>query len=263
VGLRVADVDGEKHQTEEYARAVPTTLYAVPASHPCATVERALRHKALPYRRVDLIPMTHPPMMLARFGGRTVPAVRFEDGETAQGSRAIIRALERRVPDPPLLPDHPDGERAEEWGEQVLQPLVRRVIWAALRRAPGASASYTLGANLPVRLPAPVQRAMVPLVSRLESALNRATDANVRADLVSLPAHLRRVEDWLDEGALGGARLSAADLQVAAGLRLLTTIEDLAGALDRPAGAYARRAFPDYPGRVPAGTLPDAWLRER
>ena len=242
---------------------MPATLYAVPASHPCATVERALRHKALPYRRVDLVPMTHPPLMLTRFGARTVPAIRFEDGGSAQGSRTILRELERRVPDPPLLPDHLDGERAEEWGDQVLQSLVRRVIWAALRRAPGASASYTQGANLPVRLPAPLQRATVPLVALLESALHRATDANVRADLINLPAHLRRVEDWLDEGVLGGARLNAADLQVAAGLRLLTTIEDLEGALDRPAGAYARRAFPDYPGRVPAGTLPAAWLHER
>ncbi len=32
----------------------PITLYAVHGSHPCLTVEAALKLKGLPYRRVDL-----------------------------------------------------------------------------------------------------------------------------------------------------------------------------------------------------------------
>jgi hypothetical protein len=35
---------------------VAATLYAVPASHPCACVEHALRLKAILYRRVDDYP---------------------------------------------------------------------------------------------------------------------------------------------------------------------------------------------------------------
>jgi hypothetical protein len=53
-------------------------------------------------------------------------------------------------------------ERAEEWGDHVLQPLARRVVWSTLRRAPGAVASYLEGARLP--LPAPVARAIAPLM---------------------------------------------------------------------------------------------------
>jgi glutathione S-transferase len=241
---------------------MPAKLYAVPASHPCATVEVALQRKGIAYERVDLVPVTHVAHQLAVFGRRTVPGVRFEDGTKLQGSRAIVRELERRVPEPALFPAEPKARRrvetAEEWGDQVLQPIVRRVIWAALRRSPEAGASYASGARLPV--PPALRRATMPAIARLESALNRASDGNVRADLVNLPDHLERIEDWMRVGALGGDELNAADAQIGAGLALLRTIGDLEPALDRPAGTLAARWFADYPGHTPAGALPAAWL---
>jgi len=36
-------------------------LYAVPASHPCAAVERALQLKQVAYRRVEMIPCSIAP----------------------------------------------------------------------------------------------------------------------------------------------------------------------------------------------------------
>ena len=57
------------------------------------------------------------------------------------------------------------------WGDEVLQPLVRRIVWAALRRAPGAMMSYSAGARLPV--PAPVARLSAPLVARAASRAQR------------------------------------------------------------------------------------------
>ncbi len=248
----------------DYARrAMPAVLYAIPASHPCAVVERALQLKAVPYRRVELIPVLHKVPLKLRFGSTTVPAVRFEDGTRRLGSRALVRELEARAPDPPLLPADPDlrarAERAEEWGDQVLQPLVRRVLWAAIRRVPQATESYTEGARLPV--PRPVARLSAPLVARMAQASNGAGDIPVRADLRALPGHLDRIDAWLADGTLGGAVLHAGDLQVAASVRLLSTVGDVAGALGaRPARALALRAFPDYPGAVPAGSLPAAWL---
>ena len=83
----------------------------------------------------------------------------------------------------------------------------------------------------------------------------------MRADLRALPGHLGRVERWIEDGTLGGATVSAADIQIGASLRLLLTFADLAPVLeDRPAAALARRAFPSYPGSTPAGALPVAWL---
>jgi glutathione S-transferase len=137
------------------APAMTAVLYAFPASHPCATAERALQLKRVPYRRVDLIPIAHRLVQRVRFGAGYVPGVMFDDGARVAGSRAIVRALEQRVAAPALLPAGAEArarvERAEEWGEQVLQALVRRILWAALRRAPGAMESYTEGADLPSR----------------------------------------------------------------------------------------------------------------
>lgn len=239
-------------------------LYAIPASHPCAVAEKALQLKGVSYRRVELLPVAHRLPQRARFGSPSVPGLEFADGARVSGSRAIVRALEQRVPSPPLLPSAPAArarvELAEEWGDQVLQPLTRRVIWAALRRIPAAIESYTTGAELPV--PDALARLSAPLVARLAQAANGARDASVRADLIGLPTQLARVDGWIADGTLGGAALSAADLQVASSLRLLLTIEDLRPLLEaRPAGALARRVFPHHPGSVSAGALPAGWVR--
>ena len=50
------------------------TLYALPASHPCAAVELALRLKGVDFRRVDMIPVVSKAQQWARFRGLTVPA---------------------------------------------------------------------------------------------------------------------------------------------------------------------------------------------
>jgi glutathione S-transferase len=238
-------------------------LYAIPASHPCAAVERALQLKGIAYRRVEMIPVAHRAAQLARFGTRTVPGLELEDGTRVAGSRPILRELEARVPAPALLPaderERARVELAEEWGDEVLQPLARRLVWAGLRRKPGAVTSYGEGAELPV--PAWVARLSAPLVAQAAARVNGAADPDVRADLLHLDSHLRRVEGWIDDARLGSAAPNAADLQIGAGVRLLQTLGDLRPGLDsRPAGALARRWFPDYPGDVPAGTLPAAWI---
>jgi glutathione S-transferase len=242
---------------------VTTVLYATPASHACAAAERALQLKGVGYRRVDLIPVLHRLLQRARFGIRTVPGVVFADGARVGGSRAIMRALDERAPQPPLLPA--DGEqrarveRAEEWGDEVLQPIARRISLTTVSRAPGAVASYLEGARLP--LPEPVTRLSAPLMPRLSRWVNRITDSEVRADLLSLPGHLARADGWIEDGTLGGEVPNAADIQIGASLRLLLTLEDVAPLVDgRPAGALARRVFAEYPGRTPAGALPSAWL---
>ena len=246
-------------------RGMPATLYVVPASHPCVAVERALQLKAIPYRRVDLVPVFHKAFQKAKFRrASTVPGLVLDDGRRLVGSRAILRGLERLAPEPALLPADPDAraevEAAERWGEEVLQPIGRRLIWTALSRRTDAQLSYTAGAKLFPPVPAPLARLSAGAVGWAERRINGAAEARVREDLAALPAHLDRVESWLAAGVLGGDPLNLGDLQIATSLRLLATLEDLAAVLDRPAGAYARRQFPDYPGRCPAGALPGAWL---
>lgn len=241
---------------------MPARLYVVPASHPSAAAAKALELKGIAFETIHLVPVFHKAHQKARFGGRaTVPGLILEDGRKVMGSRAIVRTAEQMRPDPPLIPDDPRVQEAEEWGDEVLQPLVRRLIWQALSRDPAAQLTYAEGVKLFPPVPRPVARLSGGAVGWAERRINAASDANARADLANLPSHLERVDRWISEGVLGGVSVNAADLQIAAGLRLLLTSGDLAPLIEgRPAGELARRVFPRYPGHVAAGALPPEWL---
>ena len=241
-------------------------LFGVPGSHPAAAAEKALQLKGLPYERIDLVPVLHKALQKARFReGSTVPGLVLDGGRKVLGSREIIRELEATRPDPPLFPV--DGEMrrrvedAEEWGDQTLQPLVRRLTWWALSRS-GADAQLSfLTGETKLFPPTPIALAKLASkpVSWGERKLNSVDEPNVRADLVNLPRHLDRVDRWIEEGVIGGDAPNAGDLQIASGIRLLLNLEDLRESIDaRPAGRMARKVFPDYPGHVPAGALPAA-----
>lgn len=243
-------------------------LYVVHSSHPSEAVRSALALKGIPHRTVELLIPAHAPLMRLRFGQRTVPALKLDGGAKVSGSRAIMRKLDELVPDPPLLP--PESEPAaraavldaERWGDEVLQSLTRRVVWAALKRDPGAIPGYQVASQLP-RLPRPVVKLVAPGVIAVERRLNGASDAAVRGDLRALPGHLDRVDELIAAGVLAGDRdrPSAADLQIGSSLRLLATLGDVRPLLGgRPGDRLARQLFPDFPGDVPAGAFPPGWL---
>jgi glutathione S-transferase len=240
---------------------MPAKLYVIHGSHPCATVEKALELKGVPYKRVELPPPTHPLVMSRIFGGRTVPGIRFEDGEKVQGSRAILRALEARVPEPALY-GGPEVDEAERWGDEVFQPIARRLLWPTFQQRPRAMHAYQEGQRSP-KLPLPVILAAAPLVTRIERRMNGATDAAARADLRELPSHLDRIDAWIEAGVLGGERPNAADLQICPTLGLLYSIGDVRPFIaGRPAEELAFRWFARLPGETPAGVFPPAWLPE-
>ncbi len=239
-------------------------LYVVHSSHPCEAVKKALELKAMPFRTFEMLLPTQLVITRLRFPNRTVPALRLDGGEKVQGSRAILRRLDELVPEPRLLPCDEAARSAaldaERWGDEVLQPLARRVVWGALQRNPGAIPSFQESSKLP-RLPRPVVRFLAPGVIAIERKVNKAAENQVRADLRALPGHVDRIDEWIAAGVLGGAAPNAADLQIGASLRLLRTIGDLQTVLaKRPAEALATRLFPTFPGNVPAGTYPAAWL---
>jgi glutathione S-transferase len=241
---------------------VKLKLYVIPASHPSDAVRAALRLKGLDYRRVDLLPVVHRAVIRSRFPGVTVPALEL-DGERIIGSRAILRRLDELQPEPPLWPTDPEQrarvDEADAWGDDVLQPLARRVAWAALRRSPRAMTSYVADARLGV--PKPLLSLGAAPTAWAAGRLNDAGDENVRADLRALTGHLDRIDGWIAEGALRGETPSAADLQIGSSLRLLRTLGDLQPLIDgRPAAVLAERGFEPLPGFTPAGSLPAEWL---
>lgn len=234
-------------------------LYVVNGSHPCATVERALQLKHIPYKITELPPPMHAAIMRARFGNRTVPLLKL-DGEAISGSRAILARLDEVVPEPALYPADPDARanvaEAERWGDEVLQGLTRRVLWPTFKANPAAMATYSTGSKLPA-IPVPVLKAIAPVATRIEMRLNDATPQTYAPDVRALPAAYDRIDAWIAEGVLGGDQPNAADLQIATSVRLLMTLRDLRPAIEgRPCGELALRLFPDFPGDVPAGSIP-------
>jgi glutathione S-transferase len=242
---------------------VAIELYVVHGSHPCAAVERALEMKGLAFRRIELPPPLHAPLQRIRFGSRIVPAMRLEGGEKVSGSRAILKRLDEVAPEPPLWPADGEAralvERAEEWGDEVWQPIARRLLWGAVRQCPEALVSYSEGSR--ISLPEPAICVAARAIVRAEVSLNGASDGAVRADLRNLPRHLDRIDRWVAEGVIGGPRANAADLQIATTSRLLLTIGDVAPFFSgRPAETHARDLFGTQAGSVPRGVLPADWL---
>lgn len=221
-----------------------------------------LEHKGIDYKRVDLMPVISRGVLKAlRFPGITIPSLKIDDRKLT-GSRSISKELDEIEPRPALFPADPDARRAVEqaelWGDEVLADAVRRILWNAIRRDKAPLRSYSEGARIGV--PIGLAMATVAPIIAAEVKINGVTDTAVEADLAALAGQLDRVDAWIAEGVLGGDQPNAADFQIAAGLRLAMTLEDLRPAIEaRPAGELAVRLVPEYPGRVPP-ILPAAWL---
>ena len=231
------------------------TLFGVAASHPTLAAELMLRHKGVEYRRVDLPTVTH--RMLLRALGyprRTVPAIRI-GGAKIQGTTDIARALDSLIPSKPLFPSDPEQRRevesADAWGDEILQPVPRRLTLNALKHDRSALRSYLEDAKLgvPVGLVAPV----APLIAAASRRVNRATDENARRDLAALPGLIARVDELIDEGVIGGPERNAADFQIATSVSLLLTMDDARPLIEgRPAARLARDVVPRQVGHLPS-----------
>ncbi|HTY96093.1 MAG TPA: glutathione S-transferase N-terminal domain-containing protein [Solirubrobacteraceae bacterium] len=237
-------------------------LYVVPASHPCAAVEAALELKHLDYRRVELLPLSQLLVGPLLYGGATVPGMRL-DGERLVGSRAIMHRIDELAPEPPLLPPPGDPRlarvlEAERWGDEVFQPVPRRLIDAAFLRNPRAMESYADPDSLP--LPVSLLRPTQPLIARAMALRNKAKDENARADVLGLPAQLERIDGWIAEGLMGADQPNAADLQIGSTIRLLMSIGDVRPLIEPRPAAGLGRYFPPLVGEVPPGALPAEWL---
>jgi glutathione S-transferase len=241
---------------------VKAHLYVLPASHPAMTARLMLEQKGIAYKRTDLLPVVSKGVLRAAgFPGVTVPALKI-DGRKIQGSTQIARELDRLQPEPPLFPADPEKraavEEAERFGEQVLQPPMRQILWWAIKQDKEPLRSYSVGAKLGVPIGLAMKTA-APIVA-LSARFNEADDDHVRRSLAELPAMLQKVDEWIAAGVLGGEQLNAADFQIATSLCLAMTLDDLRPAIeDRPAGRLAKRMVPDYPGHTPP-VLPAAWL---
>ena len=237
-------------------------LFVVPLSHPCMTVRAGLDIKGIEFEE-ETVQATghrgHGDAVEQRFGPghRKVPVLTIGDDDI-HGSVTILRRLDELMPENALYPE-PIAEavrEAEQWGDEVIQESARRLPFAALYFRPWAMGSFSGGDDLD---PAGTDFAMA-YTRGAWKALDM-TAVSVNELLASLPDEIERIERYADEGLIDGDSPTAADLQIAPSTRLLLTIGDLRPLLEGTAAErIAMRFFPDYPGDVPAGALPEGWL---
>lgn len=230
-------------------------LYTIPLSHPGLCAVGMIEQQGIAYREISLPAGLHPVALWARgFRRPTVPALRWSDGTRVQGSRAISAALHAAAPERELFPADRGArarvDAAERWGEEVLQPIPRRLIRRGLRDHLRQRQWFA-----DVATPFPAPWVMGVVLTALVPAFVAQADASrvqVRKDLAELPAVLDHVDALLADGTIGGPQLNAADWQIGTGVRTLLAFEDVGGLVaGRPAEAHARRVQPDYPA-IPA-----------
>jgi glutathione S-transferase len=219
------------------------TLYAIPGSHAVRTGELMIEAKGIPFRRVNLPPGPHRVLVrLHGFRGDRVPAVKFDDGRRAQGTRELPRVLDEIQPEPRLVPDDARGLEAEAWADDVLQQWARRLVASTGADDPGALAGRGAGGRLGPLL----TRRERPrrTVARMVVLAFRATPARRRDDRERTGEILDRVDRWIAEGVLNGDVLHAADYAVASSLALVEYIDALRPELSRrPSSALVDRVF--------------------
>jgi glutathione S-transferase len=236
------------------------TLHVLPPSHPCMTARAALELKGLEYQAVDLDLGKHGNQVEEIYGegNRTVPGMSI-DGELVHGSTAILARLEELVPENPLYPpDKADEVRAAElWADGHLQDLGRRLPWGALYFRPEAMGTFGGGGG-PLD-PAGTDFAMKFVRSTWK--YHGITCELIADDLKAFPAMVDQISEFAAQDLIDGEEPTAADLQIAATIRVLLTVGDLHATLEgTPAEKIARRYFPDYDGLVPAGAFPAGWI---
>jgi glutathione S-transferase len=236
-------------------------LHLLPPSHPCLTVEAALKLKGLEFERVELRAGAHMDEIERVYGEgrRTVPGLLIGD-EPVHGSNAILERLEELEPSPALFPDGLGDAvaAAMRWGDEELQDLGRRLPWGALHFRPESMGTFA-GPGAPPLDPPGTDFAMKFIHGSWK--YHKITAARLAADLAGLPGKLDRIDAYVAEGILAGDTPNAADLQIGATIAVLLTVGDLRPLIEgRPVEQVARKWFDDRPGLVPAGAFPAAWV---
>jgi glutathione S-transferase len=238
---------------------VRARLYGIPMSHPVTTARLALAHKGVDVEERTLLAGAHPLLLLASgFRGTTVPALRLDD-RRVQGSLAITRALEEAIPEPPLYPAEPAAraavEAAERWGEQVLQPIPRRLIRRSLVLS-GPQRRWFAETTMPLPFPGLVAMMLAPVAGVFARMVGSNAESTA-ADVAGLDDVLDHVDALIADGVIGGPELNAADCQIAPTVRMLLAFADLHDrvAAHEPAAALGLRLVPEYPA-IPGVLVP-------
>jgi glutathione S-transferase len=196
-------------------------LWHIRISHYSEKVRWALDHKSVDYEARAPLPGMHMPvaLWLTRGRGFTLPVLEL-DGRRIGDSTAIIAALERRYPDPPLYPaDAGERRRAlglEDWFDKNVGPYVRRLAFheAARDRERMTAVADRITPGMSKRF----GRLTAPMTSGFAALRYRSGSSSAAEDARShVLAALDRLETELGDGEyLVGEDFTVADLTAAA-----------------------------------------------
>jgi len=246
------------------------TLYVIPGSHACRSAMLMLEYKGVPYKRVDVVTLTHPVVvrlhgfnaggqtrtagskrtLALKLGDRlgTVPGL-ASNGDRISTNYRIARFLDARHPEPPLFPVEPEQraavEDAERWANETLQMVARRIPLAWIGRNGSAVNQVTADGRLGYLLyrRGLARRLIIPMIGRRIFAAGPAAERRL---LGELPAMLDRIDAWIADGVLGGSQLNAADFMVAPSLALILYRPDVRPLFEgRPALELVDRLLPE------------------
>lgn len=196
-------------------------LWHIPVSHYSEKARWALDYKGVEHERRAPPPPLHMPvaLTLTRGSEKTFPVLALDD-ERIGDSTAIIAALERRFPQPPLYPsDDGDRRRAlelEDFFDEQLGPQIRLLGFHELIRDPQRLEEFASQI-----LPGPLGRARGLAAAGARSFVNlrygvESEEAAQRAREAVLVALDRLEAELGEDDYLVGGRFSVADLTAAA-----------------------------------------------
>ena len=193
-------------------------LWHLKVSHYNEKARWALDYKSVPHRRRAVTPGEHTAIARRLTGGQTFPVLEL-DGEAIGDSTAIIAALERRHPSPPLYPADPaERKRAlalEDFFDEELGPYSRLlVVHHAFGDARLALGTFTPDLSHPRRV---LGRAIFPRLRKQVRQGLGIDDTTVAHAFQKVQAAGRRLQAELQpSGYLCGERFTVADLTAAA-----------------------------------------------
>jgi glutathione S-transferase len=235
-------------------------LYVTSLSHPSKAAIAMVAYKQLPHEVVVLTSGFHPFLVRAAgFQGRTVPALKLDDGRRVQGSLAISRTLDELIAERPLFPADPEARRAveeaERWGHDELQDVPRRMFRYATVQDPALR--RWIAADV---AKAPVPRVASTISKPLATRLSKQAGGEdlIRADLARLPGLLDHADGLARDGVIGTFEPNAADFQILSSVRVLLDFKALPEFEQRPSAKAARRLFPEWEGEMPYFAIPGA-----
>jgi glutathione S-transferase len=227
-------------------------LWQFTASHYNEKARWALDWKGIPFTRRSLLPALHLPAVFWMTGQKSVPVLVLDGAPIADSTR-ILEALERRNPEPALIPfEQGERQRAlelEDFFDREAGPHVRRAIFhEILADADYCCALFSHDASPLARRSYRTLFPAIRVVMKLDMGID-AERAALSRDRAS--AALERLEREVGpSGYLVGDRFTVADLTAAALFSPLVQPPEFPYPWPQPpeAALRLRAAFAERPG---------------